>query len=110
MEEFIKIRQKEIEGSESAIVKEDMQSYTMEHSRQDSEALNGRKKLIGEVIKGGVSTKVGKLKADRDKALLAMEILKSIIPGIPEGVTIVSGMCAGAVITEPPRPAVLRRR
>ena len=62
-------------------------------------------------LKAAINTQT-KTKTRKDTRMLdlANETLRSLIPGVPEDMIIVSGMTDGAVVTEPPRPVALRRK
>ena len=75
---------------------------------EDSEnVVSNKQKRIYEVLNG--LNKARRIRSDRSKTLLAIEMLKSFVPAIPENMPVISGMSEGTVITEPPRPVAIRK-
>ena len=60
-------------------------------------------------LKNALSSKT-KTKKENKMLDLANATLRSLLPGIPEDMIVVSGMTEGVVMTEPPRPVALRRK
>ena len=75
---------------------------------EDSEnVVSDKQQKIYDVLNG--LNKARRVRADKSKTLLAIKLLKSLVPAIPENMPVISGMSEGTVITEPPRPVAIRK-
>ncbi len=75
---------------------------------EDSEnVVSDKQQRIYDVLNG--LNKARRVRADKSKTLLAIKLLKSLVPAIPENMPVISGMSEGTVITEPPRPVAIRK-
>ena len=75
---------------------------------EDSEnVVSDKQQRIYDVLNGLNKARRGR--ADKSKTLLAIKLLKSLVPAIPENMPVISGMSEGTVITEPPRPVAIRK-